>query len=177
LTSALGACVQNKFVLSGLADGQRWYNVPGTVEVFAQTAEYHRQDRQTDKRTKKSMELPMSQVEQGPAARRWTRHKIDVRLKVSFRNDEELTSEEPTSAFGRANSLSHGGIGAYIPCTIPVGTTVSLELTFPYSSIEARLNAVVRTCEGFRYGLEFTRVSDAVKEMIVKNCGGAELLQ
>jgi hypothetical protein len=118
------------------------------------------------------MEFPMSEVEQGPAARRWSRHKIDVRLKVSFRDDGDMTS-----AFGRANSLSHGGIGAYIPCTIPVGTTVSLELTFPYSSIEARLNAVVRTCEGFRYGLEFTRVSDAVKEMIVKNCGGAELLQ
>jgi hypothetical protein len=126
---------------------------------------------------RKMMESPMSQVDQGPAARRWTRHKIDVRLKVSFRNDEELTSEGPTSAFGRANSLSHGGIGAYIPCTIPVGTTVNLELTFPYSSIEAKLNAVVRTCEGFRYGLEFTRVSDAVQEMIVKNCGGAELLQ
>jgi hypothetical protein len=133
-------------------------------------------DRQRNER-RKNMESPMSQVDQGPAARRWTRHKIDVRLKVSFRNDEELTSEEPTSAFGRANSLSHGGIGAYIPCTIAVGTTVSLELTFPYSSIEAKLNAVVRTCEGFRYGLEFTRVSDAVQEMIVKNCGGAELLQ
>lgn len=118
------------------------------------------------------MELPMSQVEQGPAARRWTRHRIDVRLKVSYRKEQSITS-----AFGRANSLSHGGIGAYIPCTIPVGDTVSLELTFPYSSTEARLDAIVRSCEGFRYGLEFTRVSDAVQEMIVKNCGGAELLQ
>jgi hypothetical protein len=128
-------------------------------------------DRQRNER-RKIMESPMSQVDQGPAARRWTRHKIDVRLKVSFRNDNEAAS-----ASGRANSLSHGGIGAYIPCTIPVGTTVSLELTFPYSSIEARVDAVVRSCEGFRYGLEFTRVSDAVQEMIVKNCGGAELLQ
>src|ERR1700727_1075446 len=118
------------------------------------------------------MELPMSEVEQGPAARRWTRHKIDVRLKVSFRDDVNMAS-----AFGRANSLSHGGIGAYIPCTIPVGTTVSMELTFPYSSIEAKLDAVVRTCEGFRYGLEFTRVSDAVQDMIMKNCSNAEQLQ
>src|ERR1700747_2913991 len=108
------------------------------------------------------MELPMSQVEQGPASRRWTRHKIDVRLKVSFRNDQETTS-----AFGRANNLSHGGIGAYIPCTIPVGTTVKLELTFPYSAKEARLEAVIRTCDGFRYGLAFTRLSDEVQEMIV----------
>lgn len=118
------------------------------------------------------MELPMSQVEQSPAARRWTRHKIDVRLKVSFAEEGKQSS-----AFGRANNLSRGGIGAYIPCTIPVGTTVSLELTFPHSSIEAKLDAIVRTCEGFRYGLEFTRVSDKVREMIMKNCSGDELLQ
>jgi hypothetical protein len=118
------------------------------------------------------MELPMSQVDQGPAARRWSRYKIDVRLKVSFAEEGKTNS-----AFGRANSLSRGGIGAYIPCTIPVGTTVSLELTFPYSASEARLDAVIRTCDGFRYGLEFTRVSNDVQDMIVKNCNGTELLQ
>jgi hypothetical protein len=36
---------------------------------------------------------------------------------------------------------------------------------------------VIRTCEGFRYGLEFTRVNDAMQEMIVKNCNGTEQLQ
>jgi hypothetical protein len=136
---------------------------------LAQSAEY------LHSRTNKEnffMELPMSQVEQSPAARRWTRHKIDVRLKVSFAEEGKQSS-----AFGRANNLSRGGIGAYIPCTIPVGTTVSLELTFPHSSIEAKLDAIVRTCEGFRYGLEFTRVSDKVREMIMKNCSGDELLQ
>ena len=118
------------------------------------------------------MELPMSQIDQDPAARRWSRHKIDVRLKVSFPDEGKNNS-----AFGRANSLSRGGIGAYIPCTIPVGTTVRLELTFPYSAKEARLEAVIRTCDGFRYGLEFMRLSDEVQKMIVKNCSGAEQMQ
>lgn len=118
------------------------------------------------------MDLPMSQIDQGPAERRWSRHKIDVRLKVSFPHEGSNNS-----AFGRANSLSRGGIGAYIPCSIPVGTTVSLELTFPYSAKEARLEAVIRTCDGFRYGLEFMRLSDEVQEMIVKNCSGTEQLQ
>jgi hypothetical protein len=58
-----------------------------------------------------------------------------------------------------------------------VGTTVRLELTFPYSATEAKLDAVIRTCEGFRYGLEFVRVSDSIKDMIVKNCNGTELPQ
>jgi PilZ domain len=113
----------------------------------------------------------MPDVEHAPEARRWVRHRIDVRLKISF-----LSEGKDTAAFGRANSLSHGGIGAYIPCSIPVGQTVSLELTFPYTASEARLDAVIRSCEGFRYGLEFVRLSDRVQAMIVENCLGPEQL-
>jgi hypothetical protein len=113
----------------------------------------------------------MSQVEPGPEARRWTRHKVDVRLKVLF-----LADGKDAAAFGRANSLSRGGIGAFIPCSIPVGETVCLELTFPYTSTEARLNAVIRSCDGFRYGLEFVELSDRVQKMIMENCIGAEQL-
>jgi hypothetical protein len=118
------------------------------------------------------MDLPMSPIDEGSAARRWSRHKIDVRLKVSLPDDGKNNA-----AFGRANSLSHGGIGAFIPCSIPVGTTVNLELTFPYSATAARMQAVIRTCDGFRYGLEFTRLSDEAQALIVKNCSGTELLQ
>ncbi len=118
------------------------------------------------------MESSPIQQESGEALRRWTRYKIDVRLKISFPGDSK---QGP--AFGRANSLSRGGIGAYIPVSIPVGTTVSLEMTFPYSSTEARLEAVIKTCEGFRYGLEFVRVPDEIQAMLVKNCSAAELVQ
>lgn len=112
------------------------------------------------------MNSPMPQQEPGTTLRRWTRYKIDVRLKVSFKSEGNSVS-----AFGRANSLSRGGLGAYIPVSIPVGATVSLEMTFPYSSTEAKLDAVIRTCEGFRYGLEFTRVPEEVQAVLVKNCG------
>jgi hypothetical protein len=171
-----GAAIVFKFALSraGVAGTEvaplisKSTYVGSTVEVFAQSAEYHA--KQTTEIT--NWNFPMSQMDQGPAARRWSRHKIDVRLKISFPN-----AGKNDSTFGRANSLSRGGIGAYIPCSIPVGTAVRLELTFPYSSTEAKLDAVIRTCEGFRYGLEFTRVSDEMQEMIVKNCNGTELLQ
>lgn len=116
------------------------------------------------------MDSPMAHPESGEVLRRWARYKIDVRLKVLFTGEGK-----PTSAFGRANSLSRGGLGAYIPVSIPVGTPVHLEMTFPYSSTEAKLDAVIRTCEGFRYGLEFTRVPDEVQAMLVKNCGPATL--
>ena len=118
------------------------------------------------------MELPIQHVEPGPEMRRWARHKVDVRLKVSFPNEGKTTS-----AFGRGNSLSPGGIGAYIPCTIPIGTTVSLELTFPYSDNEVKLNAIIRSCEGFRYGLEFTQVPEEAQATIIKSCRGSDLVQ
>lgn len=118
------------------------------------------------------MDSPMPQHQSGEALRRWARYKIDVRLRVSFPGDHKQGT-----AFGRANSLSRGGLGAYIPVSIPVGTTVRLEMTFPYSASEAQLDAVIRTCEGFRYGLEFTRVPDHIQAMLVKNCSAAEQLQ
>jgi hypothetical protein len=117
------------------------------------------------------MESPTTHEQSGEASRRWTRYKIDVRLKVVF-----SAEGKEASAFGRANSLSRGGMGAYIPCSIPVGTKVSLEMTFPYSSLETRLEAIIRSCEGFRYGLEFTRVPGEIQDVLVKNCG-PELLQ
>lgn len=118
------------------------------------------------------MESSPIQQEFGQALRRWTRYKIDVRLKVSFPSD----SKQGT-AFGRANSLSRGGLGAYIPVSIPIGTTVGLEMTLPYASTEAKLQAVIRTCEGFRYGLEFTRVPDEIQALLVKNCAAEGVVQ
>ncbi len=99
--------------------------------------------------------------------RRWTRHKIDVRLKVFVPQ-----GKESSTAFGRGNNLSHGGMGAYIPCAIPVGVKVLLEVSFPYSTAEVRVAAVVRTCEGFRYGLEFVDVPADIRAVIEKNCTG-----
>ena len=100
--------------------------------------------------------------------RRWPRHRIDVRLKVSVEG-----AGSGTSAFGRGNNLSQGGMGAYIPSAIPVGSMVLLEVSFLYSPIEVKVRAVVRNCEGFRYGLEFVEVSTEARRIIEKNCASA----
>src|SRR5215470_4835178 len=94
-------------------------------------------------------------------SRRWPRHRIDVRLKVTF-ND----GGNKKTAFGRANNLSQGGLGAYIPCAIAVGTNVDLDVSFPYSPVELNVKAIVRSCEGFRYGLEFVDVPEHVRAII-----------
>ena len=100
--------------------------------------------------------------------RRWNRHKIDVRLKVTAAQEDGAK----VTVFGRSNTISQGGMGAYIPASILVGSLISLELTFPYSSNEVRVKALVRSCEGFRYGLEFVQVPREIQQTIVKSCPG-----
>ena len=111
----------------------------------------------------------MDMTEPGASAdlRRWRRYKIDLRLRVSVENGKGLV------VFGRGSSLSQEGMGAYIPCEIPLGATVLLELTFPHSTGPTTIKAVVRTVDGFRYGLEFRDVARDVRAMIVKNCDGS----
>jgi len=105
------------------------------------------------------------------ADRRWSRHKIDVRLKVS------LGGPKGSVVFGRGNILSQGGMGAYIPSSLAIGTEVLIQVSFPYSPTEVTLKAIVRNCEGFRYGLEFMDLADDVRSLIVRNCDSAALLQ
>ena len=82
----------------------------------------------------------MTQAELGPDGRRWSRHKIDVRLRVL------IGGAHGTAVFGRGNILSEGGMGVYIPQSIAIGTEVALEVSFPYSAAEVTLSAVVRNC-------------------------------
>jgi c-di-GMP-binding flagellar brake protein YcgR len=110
----------------------------------------------------------MTQPGAGANLRRWDRYRIDVRLKVFIAG-----RGENSTAFGRGNNLSYGGMGAYIPCAIPLGSKVLLEVSFPYSTVEVKVTAVIRSCEGFRYGLEFVDVPPETRAVIEKNCTAA----
>jgi|SRR5260221_652686 len=101
-----------------------------------------------------------------PLERRWNRHKIDIRMKVTANRPDGT----PLTVVGRGNTLSQGGIGAFIPASIDPGSPISLELTFPYSDNEVRIHALIRSCEGFRYGLEFVSVPPEIQLDIVKSC-------
>jgi hypothetical protein len=113
----------------------------------------------------------MTHADSGPEGRRWNRHKIDVRLKVL------IGGPEGNVVFGRGNILSQGGMGAYIPHSLTIGTELLLQVSFPYSHTEVTLKAVVRNCEGFRYGLEFRELSEDVRSLIMKSCESAPLRQ
>ena len=111
----------------------------------------------------------MSETESNADERRWDRHKVDLRLRIT-------TSQAAGagSCIGRAHSLSLGGLGAYIPATLSLGTEVGLTLTLPNSSSELKLKARVRSCDGFRYGLEFFDLSQEVQRIIKRTCVPAQ---
>jgi hypothetical protein len=101
--------------------------------------------------------------------RRWERHKVDLRLRVTT---SQLNGA--SHCFGRAHSLSVGGLGTYIPVNLALGAEVGVALTFPETSNEVKLKARVRSCDGFRYGLEFVEISQEIQRVIVKTCSMAQ---
>jgi hypothetical protein len=105
-------------------------------------------------------------VEQKEGVRRWERFTVDIRMKASFRRNGM-----PLTVFGRGSDVSQGGMAAYIPSELTVGTSVDLELSLPYVSGEQpiRIVAMVRNRNGFRYGLEYMALSDVDRERLLKS--------
>jgi hypothetical protein len=113
-------------------------------------------------------------LEKQTGVRRWERYAVDIRLKASFKRNGM-----PLAIFGRGSDVSQGGMAAYIPSELPVGTNVELELSLPYVSGEQpiRIAVIVRNRNGFRYGLEYVALSDTDKERLLKSLKALSLTQ
>ena len=98
--------------------------------------------------------------------RRWARYKIDVRIKITVKTAPGVT----TAMYGHGSDISEGGMVACIPIALRIGAKVQLELTFPGATNAVTLRAVVRNSDGFRFGLEFVDLEDAVRKMIIQTC-------
>jgi hypothetical protein len=124
-------------------------------------------------------EIPGTAVLVEPAqpqegVRRWQRFTVDIRLKASFRRNDT-----PLAVFGRGSDVSQGGMAAYIPSELPVGSSIDLELSLPYVSGEQpiRMVATVRNRNGFRYGLEYLTLSQIDKDRLLKSLRALSLTQ
>ena len=106
--------------------------------------------------------------------RRWERFAVDIRLKASFKRNGM-----PMTVFGRGSDVSQGGMAAYIPSELTVGTSVDLELSLPYVSGEQpiRIVATVRNRNGFRYGLEYVAISGTDQTRLLKSLRALSLTQ
>jgi hypothetical protein len=58
-----------------------------------------------------------------------------------------------------------------------IGSRIKMEVQLPYSQQPLKIVATVRNRHGFRYGLEFTTVSDQDRDIIRRACHALSLVQ
>jgi c-di-GMP-binding flagellar brake protein YcgR len=104
--------------------------------------------------------------------RRYSRRDIDVRIKIALNNNGVQTF-----VYGRGNDIAEGGMAAYISMEMAIGSRIKMELQLPYSQQPLKIAATVRNRYGFRYGLEFTVMSDKDREIIRRACHALSLVQ
>jgi hypothetical protein len=138
----------------------------GCAEAQSHGEEFHRPDLAPSIRKRSRLSdhgQPAAQAQR--RQRRFPRYRFDVRIQVSvFR--EGLTTEY----WGRTNELGQDGIGATLSGELKSGEVVSLDFPIPLSPHIIKLRAVVRYCEGLRYGFEFLVVTDAQRQLMHQVC-------
>lgn len=82
-------------------------------------------------------------------ARRWTRHKLDVPVRVIVHNPSKSRIIN-----GRGKEISEGGMAVFAGVELQIGERVEVEFTPPYG-LPIRVHGLVRNRSGYSYGLEF----------------------
>jgi len=95
--------------------------------------------------------------------RRYRRHKVDLRVKVTRFIDKQ-------TLMGRGNDVSYGGMALYVAGEVTVGERLKLEFLLPYSRQNFVVESIVRNRAGFRIGVEFARLSQADRDELDKIC-------
>jgi hypothetical protein len=97
--------------------------------------------------------------------RRFPRFTIDVRLQVKMFQDGEFRT-----CWGRSTEMGQDGIGATLTGTLETGEIVSLEIPLPLTPYPIKVRAIVRYCQGLRYGFEFLTLNEAQRDTIQRVC-------
>jgi len=103
--------------------------------------------------------------------RRWKRYKVEMRLKIFLQNQSQKFT------FAQGSDISEGGMAAYIPLDLTPGESVEVEFIFAYSKSTVRVVADVRNKNGFRYGMEYSKISPEDREILLRALKNLELVQ
>lgn len=101
----------------------------------------------------------------GAFKRRFPRFALDVRLQVRMFQDGEFRS-----CWGRSTELGQDGIGATLTGTLESGEIVTLEIPLPLTPYPMKVRAIVRYCQGLRYGFEFLTMNESQRDTIRRVC-------
>ena len=105
------------------------------------------------------------QGEKFAVARRFPRFALDVRLQVRMFQEGEFHT-----CWGRSIELGQDGIGATLTGTLETGEIVTLEIPLPLTPYPIRVRAIVRYCQGLRYGFEFLTMNEAQRDTLQRVC-------
>jgi c-di-GMP-binding flagellar brake protein YcgR len=95
-------------------------------------------------------------------ARRWTRYKLDVPVRV-------ITHRSSTSSVinGRGKDISEGGMAVFAGVELSLGERIEIEFTPPYG-LPIRVQGLVRNRSEYRYGVEFVAFSERQQEAVTR---------
>jgi|SRR5579859_1738761 len=97
--------------------------------------------------------------------RRFPRFALDVRLQVKM-----FQAGEFRTCWGRSVEMGQDGIGATLTGSLETGEIVTLEIPLPLSPYPIKVRAIVRYCQGLRYGFEFLTLNDHQRDTIQRVC-------
>jgi len=98
-------------------------------------------------------------------ARRFPRFVLDVRLQVRMFQNGEFQS-----CWGRSTEIGQDGIGATLTGSLSTGEIVTLEIPLPLTPYPIKVRAIVRFCQGLRYGFEFLTMNDSQRDTVRRVC-------
>jgi hypothetical protein len=97
--------------------------------------------------------------------RRFPRFALDVRLQVKM-----FQAGEFRTCWGRSTEMGQDGIGATLTGSLETGEIVTLDIPLPLSPYPIRVRAIVRYCQGLRYGFEFLTLNEGQRDTIQRVC-------
>jgi c-di-GMP-binding flagellar brake protein YcgR len=104
--------------------------------------------------------------------RRYPRYEIDTELDVTIRGLEQRGTLR-----GRSLNISEAGIAGVFVTVGGIGVPVHLEFSVPVTGSSVRVEGIVRSQSGYRYGFEFVDLNSVQREVISKTCRTLALLE
>jgi hypothetical protein len=110
-------------------------------------------------------------MSQDRSARRWERHAVTIPISASL-----FLDGQPSKFRAQATDVSKGGLSMFTTRDIAIGAGLQVDFILPYSSTPLALRGVVRTRNGFNYGIEFLSPTPEQQEIIERTCRVFSLL-
>ncbi len=83
--------------------------------------------------------------------RRYPRINVDISVRV-FVDSGRVT-------FARAQDISCGGMALYVPLELPISEILKIDFELPNSRMQFVLSGMIKNRNGFRYGIEFMKLT------------------